>query len=308
MFIAISVGGKASSSDVDALVAQAVGNATTSFPAGDATVWAAPVIKLFATYDPARSAERTAALAPYTGGGLDPQLGWNGAGSQKVVDMVVNPTVTGIDGSNATVHASVQVDDGSWRCIAIPMYAQRPDDGGRPAFGLAALPVYEPCAGVTIPPRNPNQPKRDDTLAKEFTTTLLPSFMGAWIAGDSTSLTRYVLPGQKLYGLGGAFTGAGEGQKPAISDVVVPAADDLPDPARRTISFTASLLGLDGRAQQRATYDVDVVQDNGQWFIASDPRPATTYSLVGGSSLPNVKPTSAPPTTDPAVPGNTQGR
>ncbi|NKS74829.1 hypothetical protein GS531_25025 [Rhodococcus hoagii] len=196
MFIAISVGGKASSSDVDALVAQAVGNATTSFPAGDATVWAAPVIKLFATYDPARSAERTAALAPYTGGGLDPQLGWNGAGSQKVVDMVVNPTVTGIDGSNATVHASVQVDDGSWRCIAIPMYAQRPDDGGRPAFGLAALPVYEPCAGVTIPPRNPNQPKRDDTLAKEFTTTLLPSFMGAWIAGDSTSLTRYVLPGR----------------------------------------------------------------------------------------------------------------
>ncbi|WP_189135102.1 conjugal transfer protein [Wenjunlia tyrosinilytica] len=289
-FLAVNIGKKVNKSDVDAMVAKKVKAAGVSFPRGAAVMWAAPLVKTFATYDEDFVQQRSQALAPYAVNGIDEQMGWNGSGKQTVLDMVMSNDVQVADSSHAVVSATVQVQDGSWRCLAVPLYMVK--RGRSTAFGLTSAPVYQPCQGLTSPPQgNRNSAPNDTGLASTFKSELLPPFMAAWAQGDSENLARYLLPGVKSFGLGGAYTGSDDGGRPQIGDVYVPSAK-AGDPDHRTVTFTVSLLGLDGKAVQQSTYQVEVQRRNGQWYFAGDPAAAVDQQGVGGDSVPQSKPTS----------------
>ncbi|WP_159039711.1 conjugal transfer protein [Streptomyces sp. TP-A0356] len=287
LFLFVKVNGKASKAEVRAEVDARVKSSSKSFPRGAAVLWAAPLVKLFATYDPAHADDRSRALQPYAVGSLDAQLGWNGQGSQSVIDLVMSDDVE-VTGENAgVVRATVQVQDGSWRCVAVPVYTVR--RGGSTAFGLTAAPVYVPCAGLTTPPRADAQNKSNDSeLAQTFKSDLLPPFLAAWAQSDTDNLNRFLLPGTVSFGLGGAYTGAGDGGRPRVDSVYVPQVAKGEDPTHRTVTFTTTLLSTDGKAAQTSTYRVAVVKKNGQWYFASDPTPAV--GSVGGDQLPDVQP------------------
>lgn len=324
LVVAVDVIAKPSQQQVTQITRAEIAKESTSFPIGDATTWAAPLVKTFGTYSPGTTDQRRQALAPYITTGLDEQLGWNGDGSQTVIDMVMSSTAQPLTAAQdprcnqsncAILHATIQIQTGSWLCIAIPTYAVKRPDVGSTAFSLLQAPAYVPCSGVTSPPAlTTTTVQNDQGLADTFARGLLPQFMGAWVAGDQTSLSRYVLPGFHTLGLGGAFTGAGDGGTPAITDVFVPEAgsDNGIAADARTVTFTAQFLSLDGHATQESTYQVRVRRQAGQWFIADDPTPAYSATGVGGSGVPAPKPTTsgAPPSAspDPYPTGNNTGR
>ncbi|MFE9098025.1 conjugal transfer protein [Streptomyces sp. NPDC007264] len=287
LFLFAKVNGKASKADVRAEVDARVRSSARTFPRGAAQLWAAPLVKLFTTYDPDHADDRSRALEPYAINGLDAQLGWNGQGAQSVIDMVVSDDVQVTGRSQGVVRATVQVQDGSWRCVAVPVYTV--ERGGSTAFGLTSAPVYVPCAGLTTPPRGSSESTSNDTdLAGTFKDDLLPPFLAAWAQSDTDNLNRYLLPGTVSFGLGGAYTGSDDGGRPKVDNVYIPQVGKGGDAAHRTVTFTTTLLSTDGKAAQTSTYQVAVVQKNGQWYFASDPTPAV--GSAGGDQLPDVQP------------------
>jgi hypothetical protein len=287
LFLFAKINGKASKAQVDAAVDARVKASAQNFPHGAAVMWSAPLVKIFATYDTEHADERSRALEPYAINGLDQQLGWNGQGKQTVIDLVMSDEVEVTGTNRGVVRGTVQVQDGSWRCVAVPLFVVK--RGGATAFGLTAAPVYVPCAGLTSPPQSTSGGKSNDAaLSETLRTDLLPPFLAAWVQSDTVNLNRYLLPGTVSFGLGGAYTGSGEGGRPTVETVYVPVADKGQDPDRRTVTFTTTLLGTDGKAAQLSTYQVAIVKKNGQWYFASDPTPAV--GTVGGDQLPNVQP------------------
>ncbi|OIV37997.1 hypothetical protein BIV57_08145 [Mangrovactinospora gilvigrisea] len=291
LFLTISMNKKATKADVASEVTSQIKASGRTFPQGEAVMWAAPLVKLFATYDATHVDQRAAALQPYTGDGEDGQLGWNGQGTQSVIDMVMSPTVQVLDGAHGIVRSTVQVQDGSWRCVAVPVYAVV--KGATTAFGLSSEPVYVPCSGLTSPPAQADTSANADTnLAQTLHSQLLPPFMAAWAQSDRQALARYMLPGTKSLGLGGAFTGSGDGGRPQIGDVFVPQATKGALVDRRTAVFSVTFLGLDGKSTQTSMYQVSIQSQNGQWFFTSDPTPALSHTGLGGNNVPAPQPTS----------------
>ncbi|MFH8802184.1 conjugal transfer protein [Streptomyces sp. NPDC017936] len=287
LFLFVKVNGKASKAQVDAAVDARVKASAENFPRGAAVLWAAPLVKIFADYDTEHAEERSRALQPYAINGLDQQLGWNGQGRQTVIDLVMSEDVEVSGKDRGVVRGTVQVQDGSWRCVAVPVYTVR--RGGSTAFGLTAAPVYVPCAGLTSPPKDAgDQASNDSALATTLKTELLPPFLAAWAQSDTVNLDRYLLPGAVSFGLGGAYTGAGEGGRPTVETVYVPVAGKGQNADRRTVTFTTTLLSVDGKASQTSMYRVEIVKRNNQWYFASDPAP--TVGSVGGDLLPDVQP------------------
>ncbi|MDA5282546.1 conjugal transfer protein [Streptomyces sp. Isolate_45] len=290
LFLFAKMGGKASKADVQALADQQASANKGDFPRGAALMWAAPLVKAFASYDPAQADARSTALKPYAINGLDERLGWNGQGKQVVIDMVMSTDVQVTAADRAVVRATVQVQDGSWRCLAVPLFAVQRN--GSSAFGLTAAPVYVPCSGLTTPSKDVTSASNDAALAQTFKSDLLPPFMAAWIQSDNANLARYLLPGVTSFGLGGAYTGGGGGGRPVIGEVYVPAVAKGQDASRRTLTFSVTLKSsADTKAEQTSAYQVAIAQSNGQWYFASDPTPVLGGGSVGGDQLPNVQPT-----------------
>ncbi|WP_431783885.1 conjugal transfer protein [Streptomyces chumphonensis] len=291
-FLAVTVNGKATPADVRAIVDRQAEPEKDTFPDGAAQLWAAPVVKAFATYDAELAEQRSQALAPYAINGLDPQLGWNGSGRQSVLDMVIGRDVQRTGEDRGTVHATVQIQDGSWRCVAVPLYVARRE--GTTSFGLTGAPVYTSCSGITTPPEREGGADNDTELAETFATELLPPFMAAWQQGDKTNLKRYLLPGVASFGLGGAFTGSGTGGRPTVEDVFVPVPEKGGSGDRRTVTFTVTMLGLDGESAQTSRYSVAAQRKDGQWYFAGDPTPPVGGTVGGGGGVPEVRPTEGP--------------
>ncbi|MFI1648635.1 conjugal transfer protein [Streptomyces avidinii] len=291
LFLFAKVGGKASRAEVQALADKQASSGQVDFPRGAALMWAAPLVKTFASYDPAQADARSTALKPYAINGLDAQLGWNGQGKQVVIDMVMSTDVQVTAVDRAIVRGTVQVQDGSWRCVAVPLFAvQR---SGSAAFGLTTAPAYVPCSGLTTPAKDvAANPSNDAALAQTFKSDLLPPFMAAWVQSDNANLARYLLPGVTSFGLGGAYTGSGGGGRPVIGEVYVPEAVSGQDGSRRTLTFSVTLKSTaDAKAEQTSTYQVAIAHSNGQWYFASDPTPVLVGGTVGGDQLPDVQPT-----------------
>lgn len=275
-----------SKSDIAALVDKQLVASGRDFPSGDAVMWAGQALRVWGTWDEATAEGRRTLLAPYLSSGLNPDGGWNARGTQSLIYSSVNPEPEVIDANHAMVSAAYQVQDGSWRCVTLPVYAYRLDTTTPWAFALSANPTPTPCAPRT---GSPDLGKNDPLTAGGLTgnsavgmtlaQTFLPAFFAAYAASDPT-LTQYTAPGVTLYGLGGSMASM---PPPTIGDVSVYVPDTGPVDGvvyKATVPVTWTLAGA--ASQVTSTYVVPVVRNSERWLVAGEPQPSMQDPVASG--------------------------
>ncbi|BDZ52431.1 hypothetical protein GCM10025867_46720 (plasmid) [Frondihabitans sucicola] len=305
----LAVGGaKANKSDIAAAVDQALKDRGSNFPTGQAVMWSGQVVRTWGTWDSSdQTDQRSVLLSQYLSRGLDPSAGWNGAGKQEVLYSTVNPVPTIVDANHAWVDASYQIQDGTWRCVSLPIYAYHPKgftSATSYAFALTANPVPVACAPRTgAPTISSNQvdaagkPTSDDQVSgQKLQTEYFPGFFAAWAASDQATLKQYATNDAELVGLGGAFDST---PAPTINEVHLPLSNGAKITSGQTYTATVSVTWTvaGSTAQLTSWYDVKLRNGGNQWFVTGEPTPVEQQTNVGGSQAGDI---STPQTGDKA--------
>jgi hypothetical protein len=239
-----------------------------AFPVTIAEAYAMQFGDVYLNFSPAGAARRSRELAGYLAAGVDPQLGWNGAGTQHLqAEQVAGVSITGSHSAVVTLLASLT--NGRVIELGVPIYAA---NGGMVVSGNPAL---LPAPPKVTPPAS--SPSGGDQATAAALQSQLPAFFEAFASGDRTTLARFTLPGARIGGLNGAVTFG------AIDSVYAPAGGAsraifvtvtwrLAAPA---ITGTAGSVGA-ATATEKMTYQMTVVRDQGSWDVAS----------IGASTMP----------------------
>lgn len=300
--------GKASKADIDAAVAKALDSKGSNFPDGQAVMWAGQVVRTWGTWDEKdQTGQRDVLIAQFLSSGMDPAAGWNGKGKQEVIYSTVNPNPTVVDKNHAIVDAAYQVQDGTWRCVALPTYAYHPKGFSADApyaFALAANPVPVACAPRTgaptvnqaAPSSEGNQTQNDQEAATNLTQTYLPGFLAAWAASDQATMKQYAVDGAQLVGLGGEFEST---PAPEVGEVTVPVPSGGKVQSGETYNVTVPVTWTvaGSTSQVQASYSIKLKRVGGQWFVTGEPAPVVQDSTISGGQTANIP---APKTGDKA--------
>lgn len=230
----------------------AAAGAADSFPSGVAEAYAMQFASVYLNFSQSTASQRAQQLAPFLPNGADPQLGWNGTGSLKLQsDQVAGIKVR--DAQHAVVTLLARVN-GQMMELGVPIYASGSGMvvNGQPAW-LAAPTRLSPPA---TPAANP------DTAAQNALQAQLPAFFQAYASGASATLTRFLVHGVTITGLGGAVTYS------SISSLYVPPGGDT---RQITVSVVWQIPAPNGGspAQLPMTYDMTVVSQNSNWYVKS---------------------------------------
>lgn len=230
----------------------AAAGAADSFPSGLAGAYAMQFASVYLNFSPGSASHRAHELAAFLPDGTDPQLGWNGAGSLKLQ----SDQVAGIDARDAQ-HAVVTLlarVNGQMMELGVPVYASGSGMvvNGQPAWLAAPARLSPPAAAGASP----------DAAAQNALQAQLPAFFEAYASGDSATLTRFLVHGVAVTGLGGAVTYS------SIAALYVPAGGDT---RQITVSVVWQIPGPQGAspAQLPMTYDMTVVSQNSNWYVKS---------------------------------------
>ncbi|MGO9082876.1 MAG: conjugal transfer protein [Streptosporangiaceae bacterium] len=227
------------------------------FPVSLAQAYALGFGGVYLSYNPADAAERASELARYLPPGTDAQLGWNGAGSQRLQsEQVASVRVQNAHQAVITLLAQVS---GRLIELGVPVYAS---GGGLVVSGEPAL--LPAPARAAIPQ---STAVSTDPAAQTALLTVLPSFFQAYASGDQATLARFLAPGAHVTGLGGTVTFG------SISQITVPRGGGT---RQITVSVTwrmppgtsTSPVGA-ARADVQMTYQLTVVRHGGIWDVAS---------------------------------------
>lgn len=291
-----ALGGKLDASDVKEQVEKTLADSrSATFPTGEAQLWGERFLRVWGTWDSQTVAGRAAALSPYIAPGMDAQAGWNGQGKQQVIYSSVSSDPKVINSSRAILSGTYQIQDGTWRCVDIPVFAyqpQKPEEGPQQwGFSATANPTPRPCSlQVSVPAYTEiSTQHRDQKAEKTLQEQFFPGFFSAWAISDTNVLTQYVSPNIKTFGLGGAFTSDVQ-----VTDVVLPITQEdqgqaAPDKLYSAY-VTVTLKDQTGSALS-ATYEVPVISSGTQWQVAGEPV-AIPQNLggVGGGRQENTRP------------------
>jgi hypothetical protein len=238
------------------------------FPVMMAEAYAMQFGDVYLNFSPASAARRSRDLAGFLPAGADPQFGWNGVGTQRLLsEQVAGVSVNG--SHSAVVTLLARLASGRMIELGVPIYAAH---GGMIVSGNPALLAGPPK--VTPPAATHG----GDQATAAVLQRQLPAFFEAFASGDRTTLARYTLPGAHISGLSGAVTFG------AIDSVYAPVGG-----VRRTISVTVTwrqpalaTAGAAGPAGATSvavqmTYEMTVVQQ-GSWDVASIGASATPLS------------------------------
>lgn len=230
----------------------ATDGAAASFPSGVAEAYAMQFASVYLNFSQSTTSQRAQKLAPFLPNGADPQLGWNGTGSLKLQsDQVAGIKVQ--DAQHAVVTLLARVN-GQMMELGVPIYASGSGMvvNGQPAW-LAAPTRLSPPAP---PAANP------DTAAQNALQAQLPAFFQAYASGEPATLTRFLVHGVTITGLGGAVTYS------SISSLYVPPGGDT---RQITVSVVWQIPAPNGGspAQLPMTYDMTVVSQNSNWYVKS---------------------------------------
>ena len=240
------------------------------FPVTMAEAYAMQFGNAYLNFSPAGAARRSRDLAGFLPVGADPQLGWNGLGTQRLLtEQVAAVSVT--SSHSAVVTLLAQLSTGSMIELGVPIYAA---NGGMIVSGDPALLPGPPRATLPAVGASPDQATAA-ALQKQ-----LPAFFTAFAASDRTTLARFAVPGTQIRGLDGAVTFG------AIDSVYAPAGG-----SRRPISVTVTwrlpplhparpARSAGAPASMQMTYKLTVVRQQGSWDVASIG--AATTSLEQG--------------------------
>lgn len=285
-----AVNSKPGQDDIDAMVREAVDSTSAeNFPVGDAGVWVEQFIRTWGTWDATTVAGRESALSPFLAPGMDSSAGWNGQGTQQVIYTAVSSQPRIIDPSRAIFSATYQIQDGTWRCVEVPVFAYQPQsatEGPEDQWGFAATanPIPAPCSlTVTVPAYRANDfDDIDRDAAESLRQQFFPGFFTAWVTSDSDTLQQYVSPSVTTFGLGGAYT-----SNVTINEVILPvdAEDDgSAQSGKRYSAYVSVTLEDRGGASVTATYIVPVSATDTQWQVVGEPEPVVQDLTVTGGS------------------------
>lgn len=230
----------------------AAAGAADSFPSGLAEGYAMQFASVYLNFSQSTASQRAQELAAFLPNGADPQLGWNGAGSLKLQsDQVAGIKVR--DAQHAVVTLLARVN-GQMMELGVPIYASGSGMvvNGQPAW-LAAPTRQSPPAPAAANP---------DTPAQNALQAQLPAFFQAYASGEPATLTRFLVHGVTITGLGGAVTYS------SISSLYVPPGGDT---RQITVSVVWQISASSGGspAQLPMTYDMTVVSQNSNWYVKS---------------------------------------
>jgi cytoskeletal protein RodZ len=229
----------------------------TAFPVSLAEAYALQFGSAYLNFSPASASERARELSRFIApSGTDPQLGGNGAGTQRLLsEQVAGIDVTGTHTAVVTLLATV--DNGRMIELGVPVYAAR---GAMSVSGAPAL--LPPPDKAATPAGTPNP----DQATQAALQRQLPAFFQAYASGDPTTLARFVAPGGHVRGLGGEVTFGG------IDAVFAP-----PGGATRTVTATVTWQLPASKAKSgtvaaasatlQMTYQLTVVRQGGSWDI-----------------------------------------
>lgn len=281
--------GKANTDNVQGLVEQEVENSTaSSFPVGQAGMWMESFVRIYGTWDYKTPAGRASDLSPYLAPGMDSQAGWDGTGTQKVIYSAVSTSPEIVDKNRAIFDVTYQIQDGTWRCAQIPVFAFKPGsqaEGPVDQWGFAVTtnPVPMPCAlRVSVPDFEENRfENTDNAAAQTLAANFFPGFFTAWVTSDADTLKQYMGPNIKTFGLGGAYEG-----NPQVTDVTLPIGVEEEAAASNTVysAYVKVILTDAQGAKLTVTYKVPVALTGGtQWQVMGEPEPVIQGTEVGGS-------------------------
>jgi len=242
-------------------------SAKTPFPVTMAEAYALEFGRVYLNFSPAGAAARSASLASFLPPGDDRSLGWNGAGTQRMLDeQVAGVSVTGPH--TAVVTLLAQLGGGKLIELGVPIYAA---DGGMSVSAKPAL-LARPAKAVPSGER----PSTSDHATASALRDQLPAFFQAYASGDQATLGRFASRGAHISGLGGEVSLAG------VDSVWVPAGGSTRQ-AAVTVTWdlksaaTAKPAGVSAApAALEMTYQLTIVRQGGSWDIRS----------IGASSQP----------------------
>jgi hypothetical protein len=234
--------------------ASAPASSASAFPVTLGEAFAMEFGEAYLNFSPAAATQRAhqlAAFIPANVAALDPQFGWNGAGTSRLQ----SEQVAGIDVRSAqtAVVTLLATVNGRMIELGVPLYS----NGG--GIVVTGEPAWLPAPSVTSPPSSPQA--SSDPAAQSALASQLPAFFQAYARGDQTTLNRYLAPGVSLSGLGGAVNFG------SIANISVPRGG-----ATRDITVTVNWVFpgqvRGGVPELATTYDMSVIdQQSGRWYV-----------------------------------------
>jgi hypothetical protein len=229
------------------------------FPVPLAQAFALEFAQVYLNFTPAAAAHRAAALATFLPPGADPELGWDGVGTQSAQAIgVAGVTVSSSHSAVVTLLARVS---GRLVELAVPVYAAR---GGMVVAGEPAL--LPGPAGVALPAQ---AAARSDPAAMAALEPRLTEFFQAFASGQAR-LRGFLAPGVRMSGLGGSVAFGG------LSGVSVSATGGTTRQVTATVAWhvgrqpAGTLPSVAGvMAEIEMTYAVTVVRSGGTWYVQS---------------------------------------
>jgi Conjugative transposon protein TcpC len=233
--------------------------ASTQFPVTAAEAYALDFGDVYLNLNPASSAARSRDLAAFLPPGVSGAAGWNGSGTQRMLDeQVAGVSVTGRH--TAVVTLLAQLSNGRLIELGVPVYA----NANR--MSLQGLPAWLPGPGKAAPPAGT---QTADQATETALQTQLPAFFQAYATGDQGTLARFTAPGAHLTGLHNdvAFGGIDSVYAPAggsTRQVSVTVTWQLPASA----AASSAAVG-DAPAALQMTYQMTVVKQGDSWDVRS---------------------------------------
>ncbi len=237
------------------------GQRAGSFPVPAAQAYALAFGQVYLSFSPETAATRSTQLAAFLPPGADPQLGWDGAGTQTLqFEQVAGVTVQ--DAHHAIVTLLAQVSSHLIE-LGVPVYSA---GGALVVSGQPALLPPPAKAALPGPPSVAGDLATQAVLARQ-----LPAFFRAFASGDRATLGRFLASGAQVSGLDGVVTYSG------IQQVSVPASGGDIRHIQVTVIWRmagpASAGGTSSVATSPAhiqmTYAMTVVRSSGTWYVRS---------------------------------------
>jgi len=232
----------------------AAASAAPQFPVTLGSAYALQFGQVYLNFSPADASQRATELAafiPENVRSLQPEFGWNSAGT-----LTLNSEqVAGVDvrSAHAAVVTLLATVNGHLMELGVPLYAS----GG--GLVVSGEPAWLPAPSAASAPDT--RVASSDPAAQSALSSQLPAFFRAYGSGDQATLNRFLAPGVSLGGLGGAVSFG------SIASLTVPRGG-----ATRDITVTVNWV-LPGQVSQvapqlAASYDMSVVeQQSGRWYV-----------------------------------------
>jgi hypothetical protein len=236
---------------------------SSSFPSTQAQAYALEFGEVYLNFNPSTATRRAALLSQFVPPGSDSQLGWNGAGTQRLRSEQVS-SIQVHSAHSAVVTLLAIVNNDQLIQLGVPVYAAH----GR--LVVTGQPALLAAPGRATPPQT--APVTPDSAAQAELQAQLPAFFRAYASGGRDTLNRFLTSGARVAGLNGMVT---LGQ---VQSVTVPAGGNTRD---ITVVISWRLAASSGAAGSpppstsaasaslTVTYRMTVVRQAASWYVQS---------------------------------------